>query len=55
MLFRSVSPCSSHAIDDEPSVKECHIYRDNAGKNENDSLMNGKNAMEQSTLVETSA
>ena len=50
-----VSPCSSHAIDDEPSVKECHIHRDNAGDNEIDSLMNGKNAMEQSTLVETSA
>lgn len=50
-----VSPCSSHAIDDEPSVKECHMHRDNAGKDEIDSLMNGKNAMERSTLVETSA
>jgi len=50
-----VSPCSSHAIDDELSVKECHIHRDNAGKSEIDPLMNGRNSMEQSTLVEASA
>ncbi|OCL07729.1 hypothetical protein AOQ84DRAFT_440025 [Glonium stellatum] len=49
------SPRSPHAINDDSSIQECHVRLDRAGRDEMDSLMNGKSAMEQSTLVETSA